>query len=155
MHSLNTINYLNSAEYQNNKKQVTPENKLKTYQLQKFEDVNLKQIDISVENEQLKLQLIELKNKMAKFKYRLIELKNKYENGLIDRLDEIIDVNNTLPKGINIAICETDLESPKVDGILTDETKKFYIINGKRYHKQYLKFCCIIDDKVVLEDTKW
>jgi len=96
-----------------------------------------------------------LKKELETTKLKLTELSDKFKNSLIDRLGKIKDVNNTLPIGVEIKICETDYDNPKVEGKLELETKKFYVINGKRYRKHGLKFFDVVDEVVVLEDTTW
>jgi hypothetical protein len=142
IHSLNTIKRMNSPEYQ-----------LQQYQMKKFEPVEKNVVE--TETTELKLEVEKLKKELETTKEQLTEIQLKFRNGLIDRLGKIQDVNNTLPIGIDIKICETDYDNPKVVGKLEEETKKFYIINGKRYHKKGLEFYDVINEVVVLEDTTW
>ncbi len=128
------------------------------YQLQKYQSKKFETKDVSVvetETTELKLKLDKLKNELENTKLKLNTLSVKFRDSLIDRLGKIQDVNNTLPIGCDIIICETDYDNPKVEGKLEMETKKFYIINGKRYHKKGLEFFDVVNEVVVLEDTTW
>ena len=83
-------------------------------------------------------------------------LKDIYKQSVILRLKKIEGVKNTLPEGTEISICDTNEDLPRVTGIVSHETSKFYVINGKRYHKRNLKFYDLDGDgKVILEDTTW
>tara|TARA_Y100000590_G_scaffold455334_1_gene603796 strand:+ start:8996 stop:9412 length:417 start_codon:yes stop_codon:yes gene_type:complete len=138
MHGLETIKRMNSPEYQQMKKRME-----KNPSINYSEDYDLKVI-----NDDLKSKLEETQN-------RLETIQKRYKESLISRLQNIENSKTSVPVGTELKICDTDFDSPRVEGKVEHETKKFYVIGGKRYHKYGLKFFDMENGKVVLENTRW
>lgn len=141
MYDLQTIKYMNSPEYQ-----------LQKYQEKKY---NKPKNIVQTETEQLKIELQNMKVELEKTKSKLQNVKDKFKKSLIGRLENVEGKLNTLPIGTEISICDNDVNKPKITGTLTDESKKFYVINGKRYHKKGLEFFDVKNEIVILEDITW
>tara|TARA_Y100001963_G_C6637052_1_gene379082 strand:- start:296 stop:757 length:462 start_codon:yes stop_codon:yes gene_type:complete len=121
------------------------------------------------ENEKLKDEIKKLKrsnNELRDKNHKLREMKNKWEeyylnsessqkNLVKNLLTNIKNNVNTIPIGTEVKIVDTDEDKPMTKGKITDETKKFYVIDGKRYHKEGLEFYDVRNGVVYLEDTKW
>ena len=97
----------------------------------------------------------DLETEIIQLKEKLNSIKKKFKRMLISRLNESENKNNTLPVGTEIKICDSSESHPVVEGTVEHETKKFYVINGKRYHKYGLKFYDVKNEKVILEDTRY
>tara|TARA_Y100000310_G_scaffold337419_1_gene424445 strand:- start:1063 stop:1479 length:417 start_codon:yes stop_codon:yes gene_type:complete len=138
MYDLNTIKYMNSPEYQSLKNKMNENSSIKV-----SEDYDLKKV-----NGELTSKLEETQNKLK-------DIQNKFKESLISRLQNIENSKNSVPVGTEMKICDTDFDNPIVSGRVEHETKKFYVIGGKRYHKYGLKFFDVTDGKVILENTKW
>jgi hypothetical protein len=126
------------------------------YQLMKFQDKKFKTVKVvETESTKFKIQIEELKNELETTKIELSEVKKKHKESLISRLQNIENSKSSVPIGTEMKICDTDFENPRVEGKVEHETKKFYVIGGKRYHKYGLKFFDMENGKVILENTRW
>lgn len=154
MYSLEVIKHMNSPEQTQKRRQSNSGKELVNYQLKKFGEIDNPKVN--TELEELKVELKTLKIELGNTKKELNSIKQEFNESLISRLDKIENSNNTLPLGTKVKICDTDTDISKVEGKVEHETKKFYVINGKRYHKYGLKFFDVTENNtIVLEDTKW
>ena len=126
---------------------------LKTIKLINKNPVLPKRVPLLINGVDVISDNVNLKKKVSSLEKKLKVLEKKYFDSLVSRLKQIEGKLNTIPIGTEIAICQFDESDPEVYGTVTHETKKFYVINGKRYHKYGLSFHDIKNGKVILEQN--